>query len=72
MPAHVDSSFLIMFQEIYHVARAVPALSGTNHNGQSGDIFFAERHIPVLPSAIATMKKVDMELMAAGIASVSP
>jgi hypothetical protein len=67
----LNSSFLIMFQEIYHVARAVPALSETNHNGQSGDIFSAERHIPVLPSAIATMKKIDMELMAAGIAGAS-
>jgi hypothetical protein len=52
--AHVIAS-----QRIYHAARAVPALSGTNHTGQSGVFFFGERHIPVLPSVIATMKKKD-------------
>jgi hypothetical protein len=46
----------------------VLALSRTNHNGQSGVFFFAERHIPVLPTVIATMKKIDVEPMAAGIA----
>jgi len=61
MAAHVPSSFLIVFHEIYHAGCGVRAISRRKHTGQFGVFFFAEPHIPVLPAVIASMIEVDRE-----------